>query len=162
MKTKTLLIFGAYNTQIQEGSHGKGQTQLSILDTISLVSQELLRNILASHIVSGYRTDHNLVTQLFNKTELPKRKLFWKFNNSFLDDKNLISFIKKQITYMKEPYALPVYSRASIESYQDIQFSVTDKLFFETLMSHLRVEIVQHSARRKRMQDGQKNILGDV
>ena len=127
-----------------------------------LVSQELLHSISASHIVSGYRTDHNVVTLLLKKVELPKRNLFWKFNNSLLDDKNFISFIKKEITYMKEMYALPVYSRASIESDQDIQFSVTDKLFFETLMSHLRGVIVQYSARRKRMQDGQENILCDV
>ena len=60
---------------------------------------------------------------------------------------------------MKEMYALPVYSRASIESDQDIQFSVTDKLFFETLMSHLRGVIVQYSARRKRMQDGQEKYI---
>ena len=36
---------------------------------------------------------------------------------------------------------------------------MTDKLFFETLMSHLRGVVVQYSARRKRMKDGQEKYI---
>ena len=102
------MILCAYVTHTRKGSHEKRSNPVKYSrHNFFLVSQELLHNISASHIVSGNRTDHNVVTLLFKKTELPKRKMFWKFNNSLLDDENFIAFIKKEIAYIKELYALP-------------------------------------------------------
>ena len=107
-----------------------------------LISAELLQNVQTSDIVHGYRTDHSVITLTFKAVERSKRKPYWKFNNSLLDDKTFISTIKKEILYMKELYALPVYSRQSIENDRDIKFSISDQLFFETLLCHLRGIIV--------------------
>ena len=114
-----------------------------------LVSSDLLSFIASSDILSGYRTDHSLVTLTLKKPAFCNRRLFWKFNNSLLNDEVFINVIKNEIRQMKEMYALPVYSTSFIESEQDVQFSVDDQLFFETLMCHLRGKIVQYATRKK-------------
>ena len=126
-----------------------------------LISSELLDFISSSDITSGYRTDHSIITLSFKRLNVSKRKLFWKMNNSLLDDENFINVIKQEIRIMKELYALPIYSRDFIESARDIQFSVGDQLFFETLLSHLRGIIIQYGTRKKRALERQERNFID-
>ena len=124
-----------------------------------LVSADLFKNITGTDIVSGYRTDHSVVTLTLEKPVTYNRKLFWKFNNSLLRDKRYIGKIKEEIRYIKELYALPVYSTAAIDSFKDIAFSINDQLFFETLLCHLRGVTVQYSAYKKKASDKEEKML---
>ena len=74
--------------------------RLSRLDFF-LVSADLVHSISTTDIMCGYRTDHNIVTMTLKKLERPGRKLYWKFNNSLLDDEDYINVVKKVITSNK-------------------------------------------------------------
>ena len=115
-----------------------------------LVSPELLSYIKSSDISYGYRTDHNAVTITFKNPQVDKRTLFWKFNNSLLKDDKFVNLVKTEILHIKRFYSLPPYSMEAIQMDPDIQFTVNDQLFFETLLCHLRGICIQYAARKKR------------
>ena len=116
------------------------------------MSADIQGSVASSDILSGYRTDHNIVTITLKKPNLSKRGLCWKFNNSLLSDEKYISMIKKEIKNIKEQYMLPVYSALALNSDRDIQFVIDDQLFFETLMCHLRGVTIQYGSRKKKAQ----------
>ena len=104
-------------------------------------------------ISPGYRTDHSLVTIVLRKNEFKRDRSFWKFNNSLLRDKIYIEQIKKLICDVKKQYAVPVYDLNS-ESFnlipaKDIQFTVPDQLFFETLLMEIRGKTISYSSLNK-------------
>ena len=62
-----------------------------------ILSADIQSSIASSDILSGYRTDHNIVTITLKKLNLSQRGLCWKFNNSLLNDEKYGSMIKKEI-----------------------------------------------------------------
>ena len=69
-------------------------------------------------------------------------------NNSHLKDKYLLEQTKKVIRENKLRYAVPVYNFEKINeiNLEDIQFSITDQLFFETLLMEIRGKTISYSA----------------
>ena len=69
-------------------------------------------------------------------------------NNSHLKDKYYLEQIKKVIRENKLRYAVPVYNFEKINeiNLEDIQFSITDQLFFETLLMEIRGKTISYSA----------------
>ena len=115
-----------------------------------LISAELVCSIHASDIVWGYRTDHNIIKLTFKNQDRMKRSLFWKFNNSLLEDSAYLELIRREIKCVKDQYRLPVSSADAIDDDQHIRFSIDDQLFFETLLCHLRGVTIEYASRIKR------------
>ena len=107
--------------------------------------------------------DHALVTISLRKNEFKRDRPFWKFNNSLLRDKKYIEQIKELINTIKQQYALPVYNIHSehfngIPS-SDIQFTIPDQLFFETLLMEIRGKTISYSSYKKKIQNSEELTL---
>ena len=90
-----------------------------------------------SSIEGSYRSDHSMITLEFSISQFKKGKPLWKHNNSFLHDKEYIKIINNKIDEVKRQYALPVNDIENIPD-QQIQFTINDQLFQETLLIELR------------------------
>ena len=117
-----------------------------------LVADKLLSSIRTSDIEPGYRTDHSMpcITLKFNKFK--KGRGLWKFNNSLLQDSEYLDTINKLILHVRSQYALPVYNLDNIRDIPDteIQFTINDQLFLETLLMEIRGKTISYSAYKKK------------
>ena len=125
-----------------------------------LVSDDLTTVVESSDILHGYRTDHSLIDIKLTFGDHKKGKGFWKFNNSLLKDRHLIEVIKKEIKNTKQQYAdIPDPNSIDAVDDKDLNFTIDDKLFFETLLMNLRGTIISYASRRKKgMIDKEKEI----
>ena len=118
-----------------------------------LISESLLQDLNCADIVPGYRSDHNIVVLGMRKSEKPKSRQYWKFNNSLLYDKDYITIVKDTILNIKKQYMLPVYNPNHVEyiSNEDIVFMINDQLFFETLLMELRGKTISYASYKKKI-----------
>ena len=89
--------------------------------------------------------------------QFPKGKPLWKHNNSLLHDKDYIKLINEKIDEIKRQYALPVYDIENIQNIPDdqIQFTINDQLFLETLLMELRGKSISYSRKKKEKKEKQ-------
>lgn len=128
-----------------------------------LISPELLPLVDCSKIETAYRTDHNLITMSLQQNCPMARGLFWKFNNSLLNDEQFIDMIRKEIKSFRKLYALPVFHPNALEDDPDVVFSVNDQLFLETLLCHLRGVIIKFCATKKRnAHQREQNLITEI
>ena len=82
----------------------------------------------------------------FNK--FIKGKPLWKFNNSLLKDIEYLNIINKKIDEVKLQYSLPVYNFENLQNIpdSDIQLTVNDQLFLDTLLMEIRGQTISYSA----------------
>ena len=80
------------------------------------------------------------------------RKTFWKFNSSHLKDKEFVDKINDIIIKTKEQYAVLVYDRNAIETIpiDDLEITISDQLFLDTLLMEIRKATIEYGARKKR------------
>ena len=104
-----------------------------------LVSESLMQYVQNVNIDSSYRSDHCIITLLFNLTKFKHSKSFWKHNNSLLTDATYLKKINKKINDIKLQYALPVYNYAEIDDIpnEELQFVINDQLFLDTLLMEI-------------------------
>ena len=120
------------------------------------VSDEILGYLKDLQIMSGYRTDHNIITMSI-KIKRPRGGGLWKFNTSHLADDAYIRKIKMCISQTLQQYAVPLYTESvynNYECYANIQLTISEILFYETLIMLIRGETVKFSkqeAKRRRM-----------
>ena len=128
-----------------------------------LISEDLLGEIRSSTISSGYRSDHSLVTVTLKKKEFKRDRTFWKFNNSLLKDKEYLMTIKNVIETTKKQYANIVYSPDKINTIgaDEIQFTVSDQLFFETLLMEIRGKTISYASYKKKKEIEEEKSLKD-
>ena len=90
--------------------------------------------------------------------QFQKGKPLWKHNNSLLNDKDYIEIINNKIDEVKKQYALPVYNMDQINNIPDdqIQFVISDQLFFETLLMELRGKSISFSSYKKKASEKKK------
>ena len=112
-----------------------------------LTSENLLSSINSCSIESSYRSDHSIIILKCNFTQFVKGKPLWKLNNSLLSDKNYLNIINDKIEQIKIQYALPVYNISNINdiSNTDIQFTINDQLFLETVLMEVRGKTISYS-----------------
>ena len=129
-----------------------------------LISHDLLGEVKKAQINPGYRTDHSLVTISIRKNEFKRDRPFWKFNNSLLKDKLYVNSIKETIDRVKKQYAILIYSPDEISniSARDIQFSITDQLFFETLLFEIRGKTISYASYKKKAENEKETTLNDT
>lgn len=130
-----------------------------ISDTLSIMNPKITHN-------NSYRSDHSPVTLQFKLNDFVRGRGFWKFNNSLLYDKEYVDIVKKNINYVKTEYSCLIYNRKNIETIKldDIQFTINDQLFLDTLLMEIRGKTISYSSfiKKKMLQKEQhleKEIL---
>ena len=128
-----------------------------------LISQNLLGEIKRTAISPGYRTDHSLVTIAIRKKEFKRDKTFWKFNNSLLKDKIYVKTVKELIENIKQQYAVMMYLPEMIKDIPpvEINFSISDQLFFETLLMEIRGKTISYASHKKKVETEKEKSLNE-
>ena len=88
-------------------------------------------------------------------------KCLWKFNNSFLYDKEYIDIVKRVINNVKEQYAALTYNRENLTDINnnDICFTINDQLFLETLLLEIRGKTISYASHVKKERNQLENLL---
>ena len=113
-----------------------------------LISETLMQYVNKSTIESSYRSDHSIVTLELNFANFSHGKSYWKHNNSLLSDPEYLLHINKKIPEVKKQYALPIYNLDELERIpnEEIQFTVNDLLFLDTLLMEVRGQSIPYSS----------------
>ena len=117
-----------------------------------LVSENLLSYTKDADILTGYRTDHSLISLELEFKKKSKQKTFWKFNSSHLKDRAFAEKINKTIRQTKEQYAALVYNRQFIENIPiaELTLTISDQLFLDTLFMEIRKASIEYSVKKKK------------
>jgi exonuclease III len=126
-----------------------------------LLSEELLAMVNHSDIVPGYRTDHSAIKLKLDLKKIDRGRGFWKFNNSLLKDQSYIDKVKEIILETKCQYAASPYLYQKINSVacDKLHLTISDQLFFETILLNIRTMTLPYSAKKKREQIKQEDEL---
>ena len=129
-----------------------------------LISEELIPEVNNLRIEHSYRSDHSPVSLFLKQEQVKKDRPFWKFNNSLLKDKDYIEKIKHIIFELKKEYMLPVYNLDNIENIpnEEIQFQISDQLFFEMLLLKIRGKTISYASHKKKVEKENEEKLIDV
>lgn len=105
-----------------------------------LISDNIFHFVNDVKIDNSYRSDHSPVVFSFKINEFIKGRGLWKFNNSLLHDTDYVKEIKNLISIVKEQYAVKIYRDENLQNIDnsEIEFTVDDQLFFETLLTEIR------------------------
>ena len=114
------------------------------------VSEDLLNSLSYVEIKPGYRTDHNAITLSIQRKQKRGSGL-WKFNTSHLTDDAYIMKIRQCIKHTLQQYAVPLYNEelySDYKYYESVQLTISDCLFYETLIMMIRGETIQYSKQK--------------
>ena len=128
-----------------------------------LVSQCLYPSVHDVKIQNSYRSDHSPIILQLKLNNFSIGRGLWKFNNSLLFDKEYIKSVKEVISKTIEQYASPVYNRENLSTIDpnDIQFTINDQLFFETLLTEIRGKTISYASFRKKERNRLEQILSE-
>ena len=126
-----------------------------------LVNTSFLDQIENSTILPGYRSDHSFLQINIIFTKFIRGKGVWKFNTSLLQNIDYVNTINNIIDLEKYFYAIPVYNLQYLKTIEDseIQFTISDSLFLEVLLSKIRGETVKFSSGLKKTANDKERIL---
>ena len=126
-----------------------------------LMSENLLPSIDKCVIESSYRSDHSMVALHINFTKFIKGKPLWKHNNSLLSDINYLKTMNDKIKDVKKQYAVPIYNLENLHEIPNdqIQFTINDQLFLETLLMELRGKSISYSSFVKKENETQEKEI---
>ena len=130
-----------------------------------LISEELMQLAKKCSIEPSYRSDHSIITLELNLTDFTHGKSYWKHNNSLLSDPDYLVRINNKIVDIKRQYALPVYNIEEIDRIpnEDIQFTIDDQLFLDTLLMELRGESISFSSyKNKQINQREKELIKNI
>ena len=130
-----------------------------------LVSESVLLHVKNSTIEPGYRSDHSMICLSIAFNDFVRGKGLWKFNNTLLYDLEYLALVKKVIQDVKQQYAVPVYNLDNLKDIpdEDIQFSVNDQLFLETILVEIRGKTISFASYKKRQRNNREaNLMNDI
>ena len=108
-------------------------------------------SILSHKILPSYRSDHSTIVITFQINDFKRGHGLWKFNNSLLKDKDYVKEVKNCIQNLKQQYMIPVYNLEYILSNEnDLQLTISDQLFLETLLMEIRGKTISYSSYKKK------------
>ena len=102
-----------------------------------LVSQNLVGNTILANIMTGYKTDHSMITLSLSLHSNPRGRGFWKLNTSFLTEIDYINQIKSTIS-------------ATLEEYKNDD-SVNPALLWEMVKLKVREKSLHYAKAKKNM-----------
>ena len=117
-----------------------------------LVSTSFADLVDSINIRPGYRSDHSMVEVTFLISNFKRGRGTWKLNNSLLKDPEYISLVNNCIREEYHKYALPIYEPEYLEKapFQNIQLTLADDMFLETLLLRIWGESIKYGAYKKR------------
>ena len=121
-----------------------------------LISSELLNFIDLAEVMPGYRTDHSMVViGLDRNNSITRGRGSWKLNNELLKEEEYVNLVKDTITKVKKIYAASPYSRENINDINpnELELTISDQLFFETMLMEIRGTTLAFSSKRKKKID---------
>ena len=120
-----------------------------------LISETLANETKSTEIQPSYRSDHNPVILSLTKSVFKRERMYWKFNNSLLYDREYVQEIKKIITKVKQQYCIPIYNLQNIDIIpnNEITFGISDQLFFETVLLEIRGQTISYATYKKRKEN---------
>ena len=125
-------------------------------------SEHLNSQVTSSSITAGYRSDHSIITLHMSVPQKKRGPGLWKFNDSLLEDDDYDKAIKELIFENVLQYAVPIYNHEFISdpvNFGHIQFTISDHLFYETLLIMVRGETVKYAKRKaRRLRDREDKI----
>ena len=128
-----------------------------------LVTESILSKCLSCEILPAYRSDHSRVSIRLNLSSQSRGKGLWKLNCSLLKELAYIRLVKQCIQDTVYTYACPIYSHQYIESHEakkDLQMTISDDLFLETLLMNIRSETISYTVKRaKERTEKERQIL---
>ena len=126
-----------------------------------LISENLLSAINKTSIEESYRSDHSMILLDISFVQFQKGKPLWKHNNSLLQEINYLQVIKIKIIDVKKQYAIPIYNIENIHKIPDneIQFTINDQLFNETILIEIRGKSISYSSHRKKESEKREKEL---
>ena len=130
-----------------------------------MISEYLFEDVQDCVIEAGYRSDHSLVMLTLGSLRQKQRNSFWKFNNSLLKDKEYGKVIKETITKIKQQYMIPLYNSENINDipHSELQFYISDQLWFETLLMEIRGKTILYASfRKKQTREKENKLLEDI
>ena len=89
----------------------------------------------------------------------------WKFNCSLLKNNNYIELVNHTILEQIEQYATPVYNSDALGLIpgNEIQFTITDTLFLETLLLAIRTKTLPFTSKLNRDKlEQEKKLMQDI
>ena len=117
------------------------------------IQEHMRSTIISTDAVTGYRSDHSIITLNIKEPRKKKGPGLWKFNESLLNDEAYDNLITKVIIDTVHQYAVPVYEREFISdpfNYNEVEFTISAGLFYETLLMTIRGETVRFSKQKAR------------
>jgi exonuclease III len=126
-----------------------------------LISDLLSSEVHDADILPGYRTDHSIILLSLGKVIERKRFSLWKFNASLLKDKEYLEEINNVITSVKTEYAAFLYNPNAINSISnnEIQFTISDQLFLDTLLMKIRDKTISYATAKKKKNNETEKAL---
>ena len=117
-----------------------------------LISENLLSAVNKSTIDESYRSDQSVIILDISFVKFQKGKPLWKHNNSVLHDEDYLQISKDKISEIKKQYAVPVYKMENINIIPDeeIQFTINDQLFLDTLLMAIKGTSISYSSHKKK------------
>ena len=126
-----------------------------------LISEDILSLNPKSDILNAYKSDHNIIKLSIIKSGQKRGKGLWKFNNALHENREFVDMIKSEILLINQTYALSVYSKAFVASYngETIDISISSILSLETLLCQLRGKIIKVSKNLKKQESEVEDTL---
>ena len=115
--------------------------------------------IKSTDILPGYKSDHSIIELNIFINQFEKGKGTFKFNTKLLKDPEYLSLINYAIKEEKIRYSVPVDNFNDLEDDKNIQFTIPDDLFLETLLLRIRYETIKYSSDVKKKESKIENQL---
>ena len=125
-----------------------------------IVSSSLMDIITDTRIKYGHRSDHSIIELTIQLNKFKRGPGTWKFNSSLLKNKKYAELINQTIDQTILEYANPIHNLDTINNiYKDINFTIDDTLFLDTLLMKIRGKTITFSAKEKRNQFNRETEL---
>ena len=129
-----------------------------------LVSESLSPYSNGSDILPGILTDHSLIALDIDFSKFERGRGFWKFNNSLIKNTEYTDSIKNIFKRVTKQYSALDYSEDQFNllnsiDMQNIPVTISDQLFFDTLLMEVRGFTIEYTSRKKREMNARFNEL---
>ena len=119
-----------------------------------LINVTCLEYVMDTSINPGYRTDHSSILLKLKFINNEWGRGYWKFDNSLLKNKDYIKLVKDTIQEV-----IDTYKTNDEQDISNIEFTINDQLFLETLLMIIRGNTIQFSSFNKKKNTEKENKL---
>jgi hypothetical protein len=112
-------------------------------------------------IKPSFRSDHSIILLKLKFVSFDHGKGLWKHNNSLLKDLDYLKEINKIIDKTIIQYAVPIYNYENILDINpsDLQLTINDQLFLDTLLMEIRGKSISYSSYKKKESNKQEIVI---